>query len=315
MEQIALQISPESRSAYFSDYLEVARAELRHCLGIEDPAYIKKGSLEFFYLKGDEALSEKGQYLSFVQGVYAVEGDLLRPLEKEPSYLLHEDFVFGSKYRGKTNEHLTQMLINVGKAALKNGAAHQLKLLDPMCGRATTLLWAMRYGFKAYGIEQDAAALGDITRNLKKWTKLHRQKHKLSDGFIGAKNKSGKGKFIDFAIDEAFMRVATGDAKESALLYKKEKFDLIVSDLPYGVQHFTTHKTRNPLSAVEDAIEAWNSSLKSSGAIVLAFNSNIPKRKELIASFESRGFKADPFRAAHRMSESIVRDVVIFTKE
>ena len=52
--------------------------------------------------------------LSFVQGLYEVAGDALRPLATTAEWRLHEDFVFGSKFRGKTNEHLTQMLLNVG---------------------------------------------------------------------------------------------------------------------------------------------------------------------------------------------------------
>lgn len=320
MKKIAAQISPEAKSAYFKDYLQVAEQELQLVTGGMDIKYRQAGPLEFFELECEESYIPRLLRLSFVQGLYSIEGNgeevALVPIDKLADFRLHEDFVFGSKYRGKTNERLTQMLINVGLSAIANDSGTDLakgvKLLDPMCGRATTLLWAMRYGIAARGIEQDVKAIADIRQSLKKWSKLHRQKHKLADGFIGKPKKNGAGKFLDFSAEDTAMRVVVGDARQADRIFKKEKFDLLVSDLPYGVQHFTTDKTRNPLAVIRDSVSAWKQCLKSRGAIVLAFNSYIPKRKALIEAFELAGFEALLFSAPHRMSESIVRDVVIF---
>ena len=94
-------------------------------------------------------------------------------------------------------------------------------------------------------------------------------------------------------------------------LIKKDKFDLIISDLPYGVQHFAQLKNRNPLELLEDCAQVWKNCLKQGGAMVLAFNKNNPKREELIEIFEFVGLQANPFSAPHRMSESIVRDILV----
>lgn len=310
MNKLAIQISPEAKSAYFSDYINVAEQELRYVIGDIAFTMMQKGSLTFFVLAEGALNLNKLLKLSFVQGLYSVEDELLRPLDISPDFRLHEDFVFGSKFKGKTNERLTQMLINLGLATIGKDSTEGVSVLDPMCGRATTLLWAMRYGIKARGIEQDAKALEDIQRNLKKWTKLHRQKHKISDGFIGASKKSGN-KFIEFNADDSNMRVVIGDSRQADQIFKKEKFDLIVSDLPYGIQHTTVNKSRDPISVIEQSISAWKSCLKQKGVIVLAFNSNNPKREALIQLFEQEGFDALPFSAPHRMSESIVRDILI----
>ena len=48
--------------------------------------------------------------------------------------------------------------------------------------------------------------------------------------------------------------------------------------------------------------------------MVLAFNSYIPKRNELIAAFTDHAMQPLAFSAPHRMSESIVRDVVLLKK-
>ncbi len=320
MKKIALQISPTAKSAYFKDYLQVSEQELKLVCGETNCnkiviEHLQKGPLEFFLLDANDINQGKLLRLSFTQGLFSVTGEQLQPLDSSADFHLHEDFVFGSKFKGKTNEYLTQMLINIGLASISETNPEKIKLLDPMCGRATTLLWAMRYGIKARGIEQDTKALGDIRQNLKKWTKLHRQKHKINEGFVGKANKQDKGKFLEFSTAESSMKVVTGDARNIEQSFKQEKFDLLVSDLPYGVQHFTTDKTRNPLAVIDESVEQWKNCLKTDGAIVLAFNRYIPKRAELIDVFEKAGFSAQPFSAEHRMSESIVRDVVIFKSE
>lgn len=312
LQTIALLISPEAKSAYFKDYLDVAKKELQQVLADIAVEYHCIGSLEFFYLSCEEADLQKLTRLSFVQGIFARKSDQLLPLALAGEFKLHDDFVFGAKYRGKTNERLTQLLINIGLAHIEEKNIEKVKLLDPMCGRATTLLWAMRYGMKAKGIEQDEKALDDIRQTLKKWTKLHRQKHKINEGYIGKANKKQLGKFLEFNAEEASMKVIVGDARQSHEVLKGERFDLIVSDLPYGVQHFTTDNTRNPLAVLKECMPQWKQGLKPGGVVVLAFNSYIPKRIEMISAFENAGFIAEEFSAAHRMSESIVRDIVVF---
>jgi len=310
MQEIAIQISPEAKGAYFADYLSVARSELAQLFGPIAATHWQVGPLEYLRIPAAGIAPGMLLRLSFAQGLYAVEGELLRPLDLCVDFRLHEDFVFGSKFRGKTNERLTQLLLNVGLAAI-GGVAPGLRLLDPMCGRATTLLWALRYGMDASGIEQDAQAIDDIHRHLKKWCKLHRQKHTLQEGFLQARNRQGMGRYLDFAAEGGRMRVAIGDARQAALLAGKAPFDLLISDLPYGVQHLTPEMSRNPLPLLAECAPLWRQRLRSGGALVLAFNSNNPKREALSELFVAAGFEPLPFAAPHRMSESIVRDVLI----
>jgi SAM-dependent methyltransferase len=310
--KLALLISPEAKSAYFKDYLDVAAQELSVVLPGATALHRQVGTLEFLELDCDDTALESLARLSFVQGIFSVDGASLTPLEVTACFTGHEDFVFGSKYRGKTNERLTQMLINVGLAAIGAGTGADVKLLDPMCGRGTTLLWAMRYGIRARGIEQDVKALADVRQSLKKWSKLHRQKHQLREGSIGKADKKGLGKFLEYTTEAGAMKIVIGDARKAYDLYQGERFDLLVSDLPYGVQHFASDGSRNPLAVLEASAEQWRQCLKPGGAIVLAFNSYIPKRKDLLAVFAHAGLSAQEFAAPHRMSESIVRDVVVF---
>lgn len=309
MTDLLVLISPEAKQAYFADYQSVALAELAAVFPDATGEVVTQGPFEFIKVTGNMAPNDLLN-LSFAQGLFEQQGELLKPLTETSSFALPSDFIFGSKYRGKTNERLTQMLLNVGLSFLPS-SNQTISLLDPMCGRGTTLFWAMSYGLKARGIEQDNKALDDIQRNIKKWTKLHKVKHKLSQGFIGKPNKQNKGKFLDFAAADTSMRAAIGDARVADEIFSKEKFDLIISDLPYGVQHTTDDNTRNPIEVIQQAIPAWQAVLKKHGVIVLAFNRNNPRRAFMEKTFEDAGMQVVEFSAGHRMSESIVRDVVV----
>lgn len=312
MQEIALLISPEAKSAYFKDYIEVAQQELKQVLGDLSPVHRRVGTLDFFHITCDEAALRYLPRLSFVQGLFDIEGEQLRPLELSADFALHDDFVFAPKYRGKTNERLTQMLINVGLSTIGAHSGEGLKLLDPMCGRATTLLWSLRYGFDARGIEQETKVLDELTRTLKSYCKQHRQKHRLSEGFIGKANKDNSGKFLEFSADGRTLKVITGDSRFAHKLLKGEKFDLLISDLPYGVQHFTTSGTRNPLPVLRACAAQWKQCLKPGGAVVLAFNRYLPRRQKLVDAFAEVELEVQEYCVPHRMSESIVRDVAVF---
>ncbi len=312
MLDLAILISPLAKGAFFDNYISVCHAEIE---GLQTVQLIDDrtiGNMVFLNVKADRASLIKIARLSFVHGIFEKSESSLKPLDILTDFKLHEDFVFGSKFKGKTNELLTQLLINVGLKQLPDKEPSQLKLLDPMCGRATTLLWAMRYGINAKGIEQDAKAIEDIRRNTKKWCKIHRQKHQLNEGFIEKSNKKNIGKFLQFSANDVSMKVIIGDTVDTEKLLNKEKFHLIISDLPYGIQHSTTD-TRNIMETLESCANAWVNSLKPEGVIALSFNSNNPKRGKVIDIFRQLGLNPIEFSIPHRMSESIVRDVVIFS--
>ncbi len=315
MKSIAILLSPRAKSAYFNDYLEVAKAELAWVLGSEDFSHHSIGEMDFFHLETDEGKINKLARMSVVYGIFErLEGSLV-PLEIGSNFALHEDFIYGSKFKGKTNETLTQLLLNIGLASIKYKSLKEVKLLDPMCGKGTTLLWALNFGCQATGIEQDEMVIPEVKQIIKKWTKIHGQKHQLKEGSIAAKAaKKGNEKFLDFSVNNTNLRVICGDSTEATRLLKKEKFNLLITDLPYGIQHFTTAKTRNPIEVLKACAAEWTASLKPNGVMVLSFNNYLPKRADLIEAFSGQGLEVLNFTAPHRMSESIVRDILVMQK-
>ena len=305
MPRYALLISPRADAAYFAHVLDVARAEL-----MIESKHIQIGSMQFLIVDTPDAELPRLARMSFVQGIFRVDGEHMVPLDVTANFKLHEDFVWGEKYRGKTNETLTQLLLNL---CLQEHPDAQ-SLLDPMCGRGTTLFWAMRYGLNAVGVEQDPQALADIRRGVKKWTKLHRVKHALHEGWVGKANKRGTGKYLDFAADGQNLRVITGDSTDLKPLIQNRTFDILATDIPYGIQHMGGKERRNPIETLSDATPGWAAALKPGGIMAIAFNSYMPKRPALQEVFTDQGFEVIETQLAHRMSESILRDIALFRK-
>ncbi len=309
-----LLISPLARGAYFGDVLSVAREELALVMpGVEAEASTH-GGLTVLTVPEEVASLRDLARLSFVQGVFRDEGEGWIPLDADPAFGLPDALVFGAKYPGKTHELATQLAINTALAHAELPEDGPVKLLDPTAGRGTTLLWGARYGMNARGIERDRKALADFQRHVKKQTKLHRIKHKESSGFTTKKNKDDIGRFLEYRFGDACARLVIGDSKDARHLLNRERFHLIVGDLPYGVQHTGPRGTRNPLDNLKACAPAWADSLLPGGCMVLMFNAFLPRREALVELFEAQGLTVHPMTAAHRMSESILRELAVFTR-
>lgn len=299
-------ISPLARAAYFDAVFDVARAELT-AIGVDTAELVVKGPFGFFeFSAGEEDLPPLAR-LSFAQGLFRVDGDVLVPLDIRPEFTWPEALVYGQKYQGKTNELVTQLAINIGLQNLSSRGTN-IRLLDPMAGRGTTLLWALRYGFDARGVEIDDKARELFHAHIKKQCKLARLKHRTESGRIGQEKKQGK--FVRFTFGDQTLTMVTGDSRLMDWT-ENRRFDLIVTDLPYGIQHKGDER-QSPLSVVEDCAPHWAKSLKAGGAMVLIFNTYQTKRADLAALFTEQGLEVQDFAAPHRMSESIVRDLIVF---
>jgi hypothetical protein len=311
---VKLLLSPLTKGAYFADAVQVARAEyLAHFPGRE-VAEEWVGPLVFLNADADEADFEQILRLSCVQALFTDHDGALTAIDKVSGFEFPAALVWGAKYPGKTNELVTQLAINVGLAFLKTKDRSPKSLLDPMAGRGTTLLWALRYGLDARGIELDPKALAALQRHVKKQTKLHRIKHKQTEGGVGSFSRKSHGRFLQYQMGQRTLRLITGDACEAEALLQRKRSHLIVADLPYGVQHSDAGGARNPLKTLRACAPVWRDCLRSGGAMVLIFNTYQPRRSELVRTFVEAGLQEQLFTAPHRMSESIVRDLVVFTK-
>ena len=138
------------------------------------------------------------------------------------------------KYKGKTNELFTQFLVNL--AWLSGPMPEKVCLLDPMCGRATTLFVALNRGWDAFGSDVDRAALREAEQFLKRYLEYHRMKHAVERGSMTLREKKS-APYVQFSLPSGSLRLAELDVSRVSEAYGRGKFDLICADLPYGVQH------------------------------------------------------------------------------
>ena len=148
---IKLLLSPLCKGAYFADNLKVAQAELLALFPDKKVESQQQANLHFLSLEATPDEVKQLSRLSFVQGIFEEMDDNLRIIETYPGFLFSEDLVYGCKYRGKTNELVTQLAINLGLSFAEIGSNVVPQLLDPMAGHGTTLLWALRYRMDSIG--------------------------------------------------------------------------------------------------------------------------------------------------------------------
>lgn len=306
---LKLLVDPRIVGAYFAEHLDVVQAEIAARFPGLSMAIDRRATLTFVDVDLPREAARDLVRLSGVQGAFEARDGLLEPLDADPGYGLPADLVFAAKYRGKTHELVTQLALNLALDTCT--VAGPIRVLDPMAGRGTTLFWAARYGWTAWGVEQDPRALDDVQRHVKRQTQLHRLKHGLAHGWTGPKRKDGVGRFLEVRFGEVAVRLVIGDTRRLRDLVGPGPFSLVVADLPYGVQHTGRDGTRNPLAVLEACAPVWTEVLAPGGAMVLVFNRLQPRREALERLFVAQGLEVRPFDVAHRMSESIWRDLLV----
>jgi SAM-dependent methyltransferase len=275
-------------------------------------------------------------HLSVFHALFAVEGDLLRPVPVPSADRFDDDLVTIQKYTGKTNEQFTRLLLNVTVAAAAGAgrlASGGLAVLDPMCGRGTTLNHALLAGHDAAGIEVDGKAVEAYAAFLRTWLERKRLKHRASFGPVRrsgvqlgrrftAEFAASKGAFA--AGDVRRVDVVHADMLRAGDFFRPASFDVIVADAPYGVQHAgrsgpqgpAGHRgVRSPLALLQEALPVWARLLRPGGAVGLSWNARVAPRAELVAVFAGAGLQPlddGSYRdMEHRVDQAIVRDVVV----
>ena len=261
--------------------------------------------------------------LSFVYGIYELKGEALIPLDKAANhYFESEDITTILKYNGKTNELFTRLALNAAIFSSAFNIGDELNILDPLCGKGTTMFEALLNGYNAYGVETEERVLHEGTVFFKKYLENLRYKHSMHQEKQGmnrytakkTKIKIGRGK-NDISKEAIFV---SGDTRDTAAFFKKNSMHIIVGDLPYGVQHGSKKdnrgKSRNALPLITEALPAWYSVLKPGGALALAYNLFLIRREEMEQALSNAGFTLTNHSFVHRVDQAINRDLIIGIK-
>jgi len=327
---------PHSNVRYQNETLKLAESELRLMLDFfKVEAQIlpgKDAQLPALRIvlpeKMDPKLMEAIRGHSLLYALFEVreDGALLLLAAREEAYV-GSDLPGILKYKGKTNEIFLQLLVNA--ALYAGGYAHkaheQLELLDPMCGRATTLFVAANRGWNATGSDIDRNDLSEAEKFLKRYFEYHRFKHairKTSRTVAGEKPaQMTEFSFADTpehfkADDTRMLRLVNADAQKTREVFGKEKFHMVVCDLPYGVQHGAVGAA--PEKLLRNALTGWYHALKKGGTVAVSFNAQTLKTEKVRALMQEAGFEVkfggayDGF--SHWVEQAVTRDIAVCRK-
>jgi len=272
--------------------------------------------------------------LSSAYALFEVEGGLLRPVELRPLDRFDDDLITIPKYQGKTNEQFTRLLLNVtllSSAFAPSMLDRSFAVLDPLCGRGTTLSQALMYGFDATGIDLDRKDFDAYSGFIQTWLKRKRVKHHAEHGPLRLDGKvAGRRLRISLAAAKEdykagvtqHLDLINADTTRALEFFRPETFDLIVADAPYGVQHGSRTAAkglaRSPLGLLAEAAPVWARLLRGGGACGIAWNTLVARREAAAAILAGAGLdplESGPYLAfRHRVDQAILRDILIAVK-
>jgi SAM-dependent methyltransferase len=339
MARYALLILPSANRVYAGASVALTRAELalfgQAVLGgrVREVAAEMIGGVPYVTFAADLDAGDAA-FLANMSSVYAlfqVEGGVLRPLALQPLGKLDDDLLTIQKYQGKTNEQLTRLLLNVtllASAFAGEMLERKFTVLDPLCGRGTTLNQALRLGFDAAGVEVDHQDFEAYSAFIRTW--LQRKKIKHHVGYDGPVRRNGqvvaRRLQLRLAAERADYKagltqqldVVSADTTRAAEFFRPATFDLVVTDAPYGVQHGSksAHRlARSPLDLLAAAVPGWASLLRPGGALGIAWNTLVASRQEAAAILAAAGLEpldCELYRGfGHRVDQAIRRDILV----
>ena len=148
------------------------------------------GGVPYVTFSAADGLTDRDvRHLSNLSSAYALfeagPGDALRPVTLHRLDRYDDDLLTIPRYTGKTNESFTKLLLNLALVCSRSASDRYLDdggrvhVLDPLCGRGTTLHQAFMYGCDAAGVEVDAKAVDAYETFFVQWLQEKRIKHKV----------------------------------------------------------------------------------------------------------------------------------------
>jgi hypothetical protein len=338
MKKLALKITPQ-RSAQYANMTEKLAAPelLASPLGaaiqqIEPVTFAGQGYL--LVTLDDESMSSPGPALEdilprlgatseayeFFEHIGEVKGPFLRPLETSFAPFLPIEMAEIRRYKGKTNEVFTHVLLNIAifAGAYSNEYTGRLRVLDPLAGGGTTLFLALAAGYDAFGIEHQRQDVDTTVVFIRQYLNSIHMPYKELDE---RGRRTGRRYQFEIGPKGATRRLVLvhGDTCEANLHMQEvpggPRMHAIVGDLPYGIQHFGEIS-----GMLSKALPVWESMMLPGGTLALAWNATRIERTamtELVERHAQLRIHNDPpyTQFAHTVDRVIKkRDILVAVK-
>ena len=333
---IALKITPQRSTQYARMTAQLAQPELLISpLGdvLQDLQRITLAGQQYLLAQMDEEDSNKNGvqeilgYLGATSEAYEyfvrigdVEGPFLRPIEPIFIPFVPVEMAEARRYRGKTNEIFTRVLLNVALFAGEYRTRYhdRLRILDPLCGGGTTLFLALASGYDSFGIELERQDVETTAVFVRQYLEGEHIRYKEID-----ERARKAGRRYQFEIGEKGhtrqLVLVHGDTVEAQGHMREvvggPRVHAVVGDLPYGIQHFG-----EIAALLSKALPVWENLLLPGGTIALAWNATRIERAEMVGLLELHTHlqvrNAPPYtNFAHPVDRVIKkRDIVVGVK-
>lgn len=344
MSRYVFLVLPSFNRVYADASPALARAELevfsQSALGgrIGGIGSIRIAGVPYVSFDCDDVSAHDAALLGNLSSLYALfraTEDVLRPVEPRRLDRYDDDLITILKYPGKTNEQFTKLLLNV--TLLSSGFAadmltRRFSVLDPLCGRGTTLNQALMYGFDGYGVDIDKRDVETYATFIQRWLKDKRLKHRAEFGPVRRDRRVvGRRLQVSFAAtkeeyragDLQHLDVVNAETSKTLEFFRPESVDLVVADAPYGIAHGSQVAgkglARSPLDLLADCAPVWAKALRPGGALGISWNTLVAHRDQALDAVAAAGLRVmndGPYLDfRHRVDQAIVRDILVARKD
>jgi SAM-dependent methyltransferase len=330
MTTLAIQIAPQRSTQYAQLAGKLAPHELHlsplapHIqalapLELGGQMYLKatlSGDLDLTLLPEMGMLALSGAVFAYYDRIGELDGPFLKPLDTAFTPFLPMDMVMTRRYRGKTNEMFTHFLCNV--ARYSSAFAHRpwsaLRVLDPLAGGGTTLLLALALGADVVGVEQNTEDVQTTIAFIRQYAQGQGIRCQVKPERL---RKVGQRWWCTLGKEQPRQLVyASGDtAQVEQLIMGFKKPHLIVTDLPYGVQHYGA-----VIDLLTAALPAWAQVLAPGGVLAFAWDATRLPRSEMLELVQAHTplqiLAHPPYdQLAHQVDRVIKRRDVIVARQ
>lgn len=334
--KLALKITPQRSTQYTNMVATLAIPELlasplgkliRECkpVTLAGQAYLivtlqEEVSLSPYMLSVLARLGATSEAYEYFDTIGTVSGPLLRPIEPQFVPFVPLEMAETRRYKGKTNEVFTRVLLNVAlfAGAYADNLNERLRILDPLAGGGTTLFLALSAGYDAFGIElnrQDVETTEVFTRQYLESAHIHFKERDERGRRAGRRSQFEIGRKGDTRL----LVLVHGDATQADMHMREvlggPRVHAIVADLPYGIQHFGEIS-----SLLTQALPVWKNMLFPGGTLALAWNATRVERAEMVNILEQEaGLKVHdepPYTQFTHAVDRVIkrRDIIVGVK-
>ena len=247
-------------------------------------------------------------------------GPFLRPLDCVFTPFVPLEMAEARRYRGKTNEVFTRVLLNVAlfAGAFREQITGRLRILDPLAGGCTTLFLALIAGYDAFGIEHERQDVETTALFLRQF--LHSEHIPFKERDERGR-RAGRRYLFEIGHKEAtrYLALAHGETAQADLHLQEvpggPRMHAIVTDLPYGIQHFG-----EIASLLNGALPVWERLLLPGGTLALSWNATRIPRQEMVDCIEHttslRVLNDPPYTLFEHAVDRVIkkRDIVVAVK-